>query len=190
MKTCAYCGKENDDAALACPGCGRDIFQNPTEPPAFASQPSEAPEREQSLAEFVREVATDPTRLFRALVLLSTGTFVVWFLELYLFKRWIAPGTWDALAWRGHGARLLLPSGILWLWFLLWLAVAVGLWNFNKSARTVYALFTGFEILTSLLGGVAVQTPLGNGLSYISILSAGALLLMAYTTPLKAKFDS
>ena len=41
MKTCAYCGRENEEAALACAGCGTDEFKDPSAgalPPADAGR--------------------------------------------------------------------------------------------------------------------------------------------------------
>ena len=101
----------------------------------------------------------------------------------------ISPGAWDALSWDGFGALLPLPKSISWLLFLLNLAVALGLWNFSKSARSIYAMFTIFDVLISPFGGIYVETALGAFLAYICNLAAGAILVMMYTSPLKEKFS-
>jgi hypothetical protein len=33
VKTCGYCGRENEDGASACAGCGSELEQTPTVPP-------------------------------------------------------------------------------------------------------------------------------------------------------------
>jgi hypothetical protein len=96
---------------------------------------------------------------------------------------------WDALEWDGYGAWLPLPGSISWLLFILNLAVAFGLWTFSKHARLVFTMLTGFYIILSLLGGVCVQTSLESFLCYFGNLADGAILVLAYTSPLREKFS-
>src|ERR1043166_98917 len=50
MKTCAYCGRENPDAATLCIECGTDEFKTPGQPP---------PLKLRDLFEFSAPVADD-----------------------------------------------------------------------------------------------------------------------------------
>lgn len=71
---------------------------------------------------------------------------------------------------------------------LVWVAVAVGLWNFSRSARLVFALGIAFFALFTLLAGVQVDTAYGSFLGTIINLANGAILVMAFTAPLKDRF--
>jgi hypothetical protein len=185
MKTCAYCGKENEDAAEVCAGCHTNEFKKPTDSPVKQHDAKDAPADIR-----LRDVLTDPTRLFRALVVLSTATYAIWYFQLLLAGRFISERTWDALLWQSFGALLPTPPPMLgWLLLLLSVALAVGLWMFSKSARMVYAALCAFWIATSPLGGVQVNTAFGSFLLLLSNMSAGALLVMAYTSPLKERFE-
>ena len=176
MKLCAYCGKENGDDAAVCVECGTE----------FATQPPNGGSTESEIR--VREILTDPVRLFRALVLVSTISYLVWFFQLLLGGPLISASTWDALSWHGYGALLPLPERLCWLFLLLFVAVAVGLWTFSKSARLVFAMLAAFFIVTCPLGGVQVQTAFGSFLLLLTNMADGAILVMAYTPPLKERF--
>lgn len=137
----------------------------------------------------VRDILTDPVRLFRALIVISTATYVICFFQLLLAGGLIPQSTLDALSWHGSGALLQMPPAVGWLLLLLSVAVAVGLWMFSKSARIVFAAFSVFWIVTSFLGGVQVQTAFGSFLLLLTNMADGAILVMAYTSPLKERFE-
>jgi len=182
MKFCDYCGQENDDAATVCAECGTNEFK-----PAISSPASQNPVEHQSGIWF-KDTLADLPRLFRALVLVSTGSYCIWFFQLLLGGRFMARPTWDALAWEGYGALLPMPSAFSWLFLLLNLAVAVGLWQFSKSARLVFAALSVFFIIVSLLSGIHVQTAFGSCLLLIGDMADGALLVLAYTPPMRGRF--
>ena len=183
MKPCAYCGKENEDGAATCAECGTDAFKTTMDAPVVAQsvQPSDTVR--------LRDILTDSVRLFRALVVISTVTYVIWFFHLLLAGGLISQSTWDALSWQGFGALLPMPPAFNWLFLLLSVAVAVGLWMFSKSARIVFAAFSAFWIIMSLLGGLAVQAAFGSFLLLLTNMAGGAILVMAYTSPLKERFE-
>jgi hypothetical protein len=183
MKTCVYCGKDNDDAAVACTGCGTSEFRT-----AAASDLEQSGTKSVENGGQLREILTDPARLFRVLIIVSTTAYVIWFFELPVCWRLISSETRAALAWRGCGAWLTIPPKLDWLFMLLWVAAAVGLWGFSKSARLVFAALTVFFGIMSFLSGVQVSTPLGSFVLQIMYLADGAILLMAYTAPLKNRF--
>jgi len=49
-------------------------------------------------------------------------------------------------------------------------------------------MLTCFDVFLSLLGGVNTQPALGSFLAYVANLSAGAILVMAFSRPLRDKF--
>jgi len=184
MKPCAYCGKENEDGAATCAECGTNSFKMTTDAPV-APRGAESAEGQLRL----RDILTNPVRLFRTLVVTSTVAYVIWFFQLLLANRLISQGTWDALSWQGFGALLPMPPAFGWLFLVLFAAVAVGLWTFSKSARLVFVALSVFWILTAPLGGVQVQTAFGSFLLLLTNLADGAILVMAYTAPLKERFE-
>lgn len=184
MKSCDYCGQANDDAAAVCAGCGTTAFQ----PISEVSAPPPGPKA--MLPAFrLREITNDPVQLFRALVLLSTISYLVWFFHLLVGGSLLSQETWDALAWQGVGAWLTIPPSFAWLFLLVSVAVSVGLWSFSASARWVFAALSVFSVITSLLGGIQVQTALGSYLGTMAGMANGAILVMAYTPPLRQQFE-
>lgn len=181
MKPCAYCGKENDLTSAVCAECGTE----------FATQLEPQPQSDagQKAGIRPREILTEPVQMFRALVLLSIIAYLVWFFQLLLGARMISDGTWDALAWQGYGALLPMPPRLGWLILILFLAVSVGLWTFSRSARLVFVMLTVFWIATCPLGGLQVQTAFGSFLLLLLNLANGGMLVLAYTAPLKEKFE-
>jgi hypothetical protein len=177
MKSCAYCGRGNDNGAAVCAECGTE----------FAAQLQSADNMESEIR--VRQILADPVRLFRVVVLVSTIAYLVWFFHLLLGSRLISDGTRDALSWQGYGALLPMPERLGWLFLLLFVAVAVGLWMFSRSARLVFVMLTAFFIVTYPLGGVQVQTAFDSFLLLLNNMADGALLVMAYTAPLKERFE-
>ena len=107
MKSCAYCGKEHQDAASVCADCGTAVFKVATIP-AVAQTAAANTERESR----TQDLTNDPRRMFRALVLIATGTYLIWFLQLVLGGRLVSPEVWDALSWHGYGAILPIPKGL------------------------------------------------------------------------------
>jgi hypothetical protein len=184
MKACTNCGKENEVAVAVCAECGADFFKATLEI-------STALQSEVSAKNGARlgEVLSDPVRLFRALVVLSTITYATWFFQLLVAGGLISQDTWDALSWHGFGALLPLPPAFSWLFFLLFIAVAVGLWTFSKSARIVFTSLSAFLLIMLPFGGLQVQTGFGSFLQLITNMADGAILVMAYTAPLKVRFE-
>jgi hypothetical protein len=176
MKKCSYCGRENDESASACTECGTE----------FASINGDV--KPESAQARVQALLSNPVQLFRTLVAVSTIAYVIWSIRPVLGNGEVSQGVWDALVWHGYGALLPLPAKALWLMFFLYLVTAAGLWMFVASARLLFLLLTGFGLVTSILGGVQVDTALGSLFGAVTTMADGAILVMAYTNPLKARF--
>lgn len=182
-KTGAQSGQEQADAA-AVGGAGGSVGLTGAAPAAVAS-PDRPGQRTEAHG---RGIGHDAPRLFRALVLIATVADLVWFLELLVAEPWISPELWDAFSWQSYGAVLLFPQSVGWLFMLVSVAVAVGLYAFSRSARTVYGFLLVFGVTAALLGGVQVCTAFGCWMSTLGTMADGAILLMAYTAPLKGRF--
>jgi hypothetical protein len=183
MKPCSYCGRENEDAASICAECGTATSRND------APAPSAPVQMMGRTTTPIEKLLNDPVRLFRTLVALSTGSYVLCFFEFHLFGGFVSPEMWSIVRASGADALLPLPARVGWLIFILYLAVAVGLWTFAASARTLFAALTAFWLLTALLSGTQVQTAVSAVFALVTALADGAILVMAYTLPLKQRFS-
>ena len=136
----------------------------------------------------MRDVLADPVKLFRALVIVGNGAYLVSVLVPYLESRVLSYDTLDLIDRSGHGALFTLPPGIYWLTVLIYLAIAVGLYHFSASARTAFAIFTVVFGVLILFSGVAISSPLVGFLAVVTGMADGAILLLAYATPLRTRF--
>jgi hypothetical protein len=183
MKTCSYCGKENEDSATGCVECGTEGFKSDT---AVAAAPPHAGASPPDLR--LRDILADQAKLFRALVIVANGPYILTVLAPYVEPRFLSYETIDLLNRDGEAALFTLPSGIYWLTTLLYLAIAVGLYQFSASARAAFAIFSlAFGVLV-LFGGVGITSPVVGFLALVTAMADGAILLLAYATPLKERF--
>lgn len=113
---------------------------------------------------------------------------MLWFFLPFLQSRFIAQDTAIALSWDGYGALLPLPRSIVWLSMLLYVAVAIGLYSFSASARLLFLLLTAFWAVAALIGGLHVYSAFGAFLGGIVGLGDGAMLALAYVSPLRKRF--
>jgi len=183
MKLCGHCGKENEDPAIVCAECGAREFKGIVASPDVQTV---FPPRDSKL--WLREIVADPVRLFRALVILANAAYVISAFAPFFEPAFMAPEVEDLLNQHGHGAIFTMPGSVFWLSTLLYLAIAVGLYQFSASARAAFAVLTvGFGVLL-LFSGVAISSPLVGFLTSITAMADGAILLLAYATPLRERF--
>ena len=178
MKTCSYCGTANAPATTSCTSCGMDEFRNLSGTPdpelAVASKPNVES----------WEALSEPVTVFRILLVVSTVSYLLGFFHIYFVSdHLVAP-----LSWHGYGAIFTLPTSVVWLSLALWLASALGMWLFVRSARFLYAALTLFFVLVTFFSGVAVQTGFGAFFGVVTNLSDGALLAIAFLSPVKERF--
>lgn len=184
MKSCAYCGRENEDTATNCVECGADSFKAVTE---ATTAPSRTATSTSELR--VRDLLADSARLFRALVIVANSAFILSLLAPYVEPSFLSLDTLELLDRNGHGALFTMPTGIYWLTVLLYLAIAVGLYHFSASARALFAIFTVVFGVLLLFSGVGITSPLVGFLALVTTMADGAILLLAYATPLKERFE-
>ncbi len=125
---------------------------------------------------------------FRGLVILSTFSYLV-----CVFSPWLIPGclfaeNYDLLAWDGRTAAFTLPAWIERALVALWIAVAVGLWRFNRWARGTFLALTVLSLIMTALGGMDVRLAFEAVLEDAVALIDGVILALAYFSPLKEKF--
>ena len=132
----------------------------------------------------------DIVTFFRRLVIGTTAMYVLWLGLPWIQDAYVPTEIADALSWYGFGAVLPLPTGIAWLVALLYVPVAIGLCSFSRSARWLFVALTGFILVWSLFGGLHVETALGATLGSIVTLGDGAIITLAFTSPLQERFQN
>ena len=137
----------------------------------------------------LRDILTDQARLFRALVIIGNSAFILSVLAPYVESRFLSYDTIELLNRNREAALITLPGGISWLITFLYLAIAVGLYQFSASARAAFVVFLVEFGVLGLFTGVSIVSPIVGFLGMVSAMADGAILLLAYATPLKERFE-
>jgi hypothetical protein len=129
-----------------------------------------------------------PELLFQRLVICSTALFIGYLSTFLLLEPRLPDEVKGALSWNGYGAKLPMSESIWWFVALLRVLVTVGLYLFSREARAVFVGLAIYSAVTSLLGGVNVSTGTGVFLGYLLALCEGAVLVLAFTSPIRDRF--
>jgi hypothetical protein len=171
LKICTYCGGESEEAAAVCARCGEEF----------------------GVADSIGEVSVvpiyrDPVARFRMLVAVSTICYMLTLIGPWIFWRNVSEQTHDVLSWSGFDAVLLIPPTIVYMTAAVWVLAAVGVYFFVPAALWLYTALVIYSIATTLLRGVTTGLAVESFLIYLSSLADGAILALAYWTPLRDKF--
>lgn len=127
-------------------------------------------------------------RLFKVLVLASTVAYCVWFF-LPHFPGYLSTDESRLTEYGGYGAVLPVNHALYSnTWFVLWLGAAVGMFLIRAWARRLYLVLAILSVVAAPLSGFSVQTPLDMMLSSVVLLIDGAILALAYLSPLSLAF--
>jgi len=128
------------------------------------------------------------TKIFRLLVLVSAGLYVLWFyfpyVDALLYDEWRV----DIWNQSGFDAKFDFPGWHFYLWLVYWPVVWYGLFNFYRWSRD--ALIIGY-ILSYFLApiyGTSIQSPVSGVVGNLSTLLDGIIIGMAYFSPLADRF--
>jgi len=171
LKTCTYCGLTNKDDVTVCAQCGTE----------FAKA---APVDKTPTVPFYR----DPIARFRMLVVLSAICWVLLLIGPWVFWRDLSDETYDGLSWRGFDAVLPTTPTVYYITAALWFMAAVGVYFFVPAALWLYSALVVFGMATTLLGGMQTALAVESFLFYLLNLGDGAILALAYWTPLRDEF--
>jgi len=133
------------------------------------------------------------TRLFQTLVVVSTLSYVLWFFFPYLTP-YFANDLYREIASRlgqydGFGAILPVHHPLYYgPWFAFWLSASIGLFFFQNWARYLFLFLHVVGLVLVLVGGFSVRGPLENFFGALTAVLDGAILAMAYLSPLAAGF--
>jgi hypothetical protein len=124
-------------------------------------------------------------RIFKALVVIAAACYLVWFLLPYT-----ASDIEQRLAeYSGHGALLPIKHPLYnGVWFVLWIASAIGLIFLQNWARHLYLALSLLGLILAPFSGYVIQPPLDTMFASASTLLDGAILAMAYLSPLAEDF--
>lgn len=125
---------------------------------------------------------------FQLIVVITTALFGLCFLWNVWEHRFVGENTLTALSWIGSEAILELPYSVYWLNFFLQIAIAIGLYHFSANARLTFLWFTIFWTLCPLISGITVSTPFPAFMATLFTMGDGAILILAYGTPLRTRF--
>jgi hypothetical protein len=127
-------------------------------------------------------------RIFRALVVAATAIYVVWFLQPYGLGD-LPDVEHQLLEHDRYGALLPVQHPLFYCtWFCLWLVASVGLFLLQNWARHLFLALYVIGIALVPFAGFTVQLPIDTALSAVNTLLNGAILALAYLTPVSASF--
>lgn len=72
---------------------------------------------------------------------------------------------------------------------VIWIAALAGLWRFRNWARPLYLAVAGVGVLGSLLVGSEQRSGLVEALNAVCWLATGAIIALAYWSPVAAAFQ-
>jgi hypothetical protein len=136
----------------------------------------------------LRDLYLDPVSRFRVILVVGLISYLLYVAGAWVFWRNLPGETANAVAWAGFDAVLALPPVVQWATVALWIAASIGVYFFIRGARLLYTFLVGFGMFTMLVGGVGVSLPAEAFLIYVSSVSDGAVLVLAYWSPLRKRF--
>jgi hypothetical protein len=118
-----------------------------------------------------------------ALVFHALGLFILPELP-FLFS----PDTMELMKYGGHGARVNPSHPVLYVLYLLPYAALVGLYFFQRWARYLLLTFVFLLFIGGFFFGASISGPPETSVSLVVTLLDGAILALAFLSPLKDKF--
>lgn len=129
-------------------------------------------------------------RTFQVLVVASTAIYVFWFFLPY-WPGYLSDGEYRLAEYHGYGALLPVHHVLYYgTWFGLWIISAIGLFFFQNWARHFFLTLTLLGPVLAPFSGFAVQPPIDVLFSTTNVLLDGAILAMAYLSPLSVAFKT
>lgn len=127
---------------------------------------------------------------FRFSICGSLICFLISFVLPYADTALYSEATIDLLQENGYLSIVSLPPAISFIFLIVWVALARGMWVFHSRARTAYL---GMMILTTLLTpfeGFRVESPIEALCLDIALMFDGAVMALAYFSPVKNEFST
>ncbi len=127
-------------------------------------------------------------RTFQVLVIAATVCYVVWFFMPY-WSGYLTDLEDRLAGYSGYGAILPIHHPVYSsMWFGLSLLAAIGLMFLQNWARHLYLALSLLGPALAPFSGFVIQPPLDTFFSNANLLLDGAVLAVAYLSPLAASF--
>lgn len=127
-------------------------------------------------------------KLFRTFIVFGSILYLLLLSLNYYGYQWLSNQEMDVLSYVGYKAIINFPNFILWGFVFWWFVAAVGMFLFMRWARMLFFVWVVISTVTTLLGGMHVQTAIEVFLANTGNIIDGAILLMSYTSEVKVKF--
>ena len=129
------------------------------------------------------------TKIFRFLVLLSLGVYVLWYCFPYLDPHLFNQERLVIWSYSGFDAKFEFPQWHSYLWLAFWVVVTYGLYRFAKWSRD--ALIIGYIVgyFLAPIYGTDIQSPVSSVLGDLTTLLDGIIIGMAYFSPVAERFN-
>jgi hypothetical protein len=123
------------------------------------------------------------------LVVSTTAIYVAWFFMPY-WTGYLSDFEYKLTQYNGFRAILPVQTPLYYnVWLGLWLIAAFGLVFFQNWARHLFLALTFLGTALAPFNGFSVQPPIDVLFSTTNLLLDGAILAMAYLSPLSACFN-
>lgn len=127
-------------------------------------------------------------RVFRTLISAAVLLHALLWLEPFMTHPWSENLDVWLLDFDGYGAALPYNPVLYWCLFASWLLILAGLFFYVAAARTGLVVLTITSIALSIAWGVRVFTPYDVALGELLAVVDGALIVMAYWSPVHEEF--
>lgn len=129
-------------------------------------------------------------RTFQILVIAATACYVVWFLLPY-WPFYLTETEQRMVDVSGYGAVLPVEHPLYYsAWFALWMIAAFGLILLKNWARHLFLTLSVLGSALAPFSGFVIQAPLDGLFANTSALLDGAILAIAYLSPLADSFNN
>jgi len=119
-------------------------------------------------------------QLFRSLVVVATGLYVVLVVSYFWAADLFGPDVAAVLAHSGRGASVQFPE-YTWLVLLVaWIVASAALLFFVRWSRECFVALLVFSIVSTALGGIQINAGAQEALMEVVALADGAIVFMAY----------
>lgn len=134
-------------------------------------------------------MAVSANRLFRLLVAAAVVLHLVLWLVPAAGGGWLDGFRGWLLDFDGYGADIRYTPVLYWCLFASWLLILAGLFFYVAAARSGFLALTGISIVLSSYWGVRVFAPREAALDTLLAVIDGALIAMAYFSPVRTEFQ-
>jgi hypothetical protein len=128
-------------------------------------------------------------RIFRIIIVISLAILCLkWILPFFDYL-WLDQTDLDLLNWSGHKSMITISPLIYWIMFAIWILLSLGMFFYNKLARTLFVAYLVVSFMLIPVFGYSVQSPLYLFLSGAESMLDGALIAIAFLTTVDSKFE-